>query len=435
MQEKSATWENCLEYVAMSDIGMRRRNNQDSMVTVLAGSREHWLRRGHLMMVADGMGAHAAGELASKMTTEHVPHLYYKMLDVPPWEALRRSVEDANAKIHSRGQANFDFRGMGTTCSALLLIPQGAVVAQVGDSRVYRVRDHLIEQLTFDHSLVWELIASGQFREDNIPAPIPRNVITRSLGPNPTVEIDLEGPFPVEVGDTYLLCSDGLTGQVTDDELGVILRVLPPKEAARMLIDLANLRGGPDNITVIVVRITGPEMTDPELLGSARSASLERGPVHPYVWVAFGVSLLAAGALWATRQPVAAAVAAVAAAASALVAVGQKFTSHDPSLDRPELDLLGKGPHTSHVVTPNQEFVERISKLLDQLRNAAVEEKWAVDWSRFNEFGRKALAALAANDCPTAIREYCHGVSFMMHQLRHQRRTEANDGPAEPPME
>ena len=182
-------------------------------------------------MVADGMGAHAAGELASKMACESMPHTYRKSLDRSPAEALRAGRRHGQRQHSHRGQANAEFQGMGTTCSALVLLPQQAIVAHVGDSRVYRLRGGELEQLTFDHSLVWEMMAAGQMPRGDVANFIPKNIITRSLGPHADVQVDLEGPFPLEPGDTFLLCSDGLSGQVKDEELGVLLAALSPSEA------------------------------------------------------------------------------------------------------------------------------------------------------------------------------------------------------------
>ena len=257
MSNSAAIWEKYLEVASISDVGMRRASNQDNLCISLAPSMERWQELGHLFLVADGMGAHAAGELASEIAADKIPHVYTKYQDTSAPEALRHAVCEANAAIHRKGQANEDFYNMGTTCSVLTLLPQGAVVAHVGDSRVYRLRNNTLEQLTFDHSLVWEMRASGNLDPNNM---IPKNVITRSLGPYANVKVDLEGPFPVQTGDVFLLCSDGLTGQVTDSELGPILANLPPKEAARVLVDLSNLRGGPDNITLIIVKILDPHM-------------------------------------------------------------------------------------------------------------------------------------------------------------------------------
>ena len=115
----------------------------------------------------------------------------------------------------------------------------------MGDSRAYRLRGSRIEQLTFDHSLVWEMRASGQFPGGELPSYVTKNIITRSLGPSPTVQVDLEGPDPVEAGDVFLLCSDGLSGQVRDDEIGLILGCLPLEDAVRALVDVACLAAGP----------------------------------------------------------------------------------------------------------------------------------------------------------------------------------------------
>jgi protein phosphatase len=270
-----------VQHAALTDVGLRRTNNQDSHVVDLASS---------LFIVADGMGAHAAGELASKLAVQTIPLTYQKNRDKPAHVALQKAIQEANHVIHNRGQANPDFQGMGTTTSALLLLPLGAIVAHVGDSRVYRLRGSQLDQLSFDHSLVWELTAAGQISGGN-PA-IPRNIITRSLGPNPDVEVDLEGPFPVAAGDMFLLCSDGLSGEVGDEEIGIILQCLPPEEAAQLLVDLANLRGGPDNITVIVARVMA------NLSEGAASAAVPAGRgISPLVWVTIALALLIAGGL------------------------------------------------------------------------------------------------------------------------------------------
>ena len=150
--------------------------------------------------VCDGMGAHAAGELASQMAVDGIPHTYLKLADQPAPDALRKSIVEANHQIHHRGQANIDFQGMGTTASVLALLPQGALVAHVGDSRVYRLRGQRLDQLTFDHSLVWEMSAAGQVPKDALPGFVPKNIITRSLGPHAEVQVDLEGPFPLGSG-------------------------------------------------------------------------------------------------------------------------------------------------------------------------------------------------------------------------------------------
>src|SRR2546423_1604638 len=146
------------------------------------------------------MGAHAVGELASKIAVDNIPHLYFKHAHQGPAAALATAILDTNSAIYSRGQQNREFEGMGTTGTVLLLRPEGAWIAHVGDSRVYRVRDGKIEQLSFDHSLVWEL-ARRQRKDPGELQGIPSNVIVRSLGPEPLVQVDVEGPHPVQAGD------------------------------------------------------------------------------------------------------------------------------------------------------------------------------------------------------------------------------------------
>jgi protein phosphatase len=401
-----------------SDLGLRRANNQDAQAVVMAGGREKWETRGHLFVVADGMGAHAAGELASKLASDIVPLSYYKLGDVTAPEALLAAVHEANARIHAQGQASDDFKGMGTTLSALVLLPQGSLTAQVGDSRIYRLRNRRIEQLTFDHSLVWELKASGQFGDQEVPSYVRKNIITRSLGPNPQVQVDLEGPSPAQVGDVFLLCSDGLSGQVQDDEIGKIIGCLEPAEAVRMLVDLANLRGGPDNITVIVVRVTGPLVArdDPASSGSAHGKPVR--PVHPAVWSVLGICGLAAVGLAAAHSFLLALVAMGGVVGGLITALVQRYGGGE---NRYQGRPLGKGPYTAADCVPDAAFVTRLGQIAEELRRAARAEDWAIDWSRFDAHASQAVAAAGANQFEPAVREYCHAISFMMNELKNQR--------------
>ena len=277
-----------VHYSAVTDQGMRRANNQDAIVAVV-DQTDSDRERGHFFMVADGMGAHAAGELASKLAVDNVSLSYRKLHDMPAPAALRRAVQDSNELIYSKGQSNPDFRGMGTTCSCLVLLPNTALVAHVGDSRVYRARGATLEQLTFDHSLVWEMAAASHVSDHEVPDCIPKNVITRSLGPHPSVNVDLEGPTPVVDGDVFLLCSDGLCGVVGDTIIGAMMSVMPPEEAAETLVDLANLLGGPDNISVIVVRVEqADELAPRDELPVAKG----NGKVHALAWVSMAACLI-----------------------------------------------------------------------------------------------------------------------------------------------
>ena len=250
-------WQRDVQYFGASDIGTRRSINQDSWAVHMVPDSHQWEQQGHLFIVADGMGGHAVGELASNLATEMIVLDYRKQSSQSVKDNIRHSIQNANTHIYERGCQNQEFEGMGTTATALLLLPDGALIAHVGDSRAYRIRDDLIEQLTFDHSLVWEtkeLTKQGIKSKESVEH-IPDNIILRSLGPTAMVKIDLEGPFPNKPGETFLLCSDGLSGQVTNGELGVLTKSLSPEEACRTLIDLANIRGGPDNITLVIAQL------------------------------------------------------------------------------------------------------------------------------------------------------------------------------------
>lgn len=210
-------------------------------------------------MVADGMGAHLGGEEASRIAATRVPELY-AVLDSqrsPPL-ALRRGMQQVNREIYRKGEQDSAFRGMGTTCSVLVLLPRGALIGHVGDSRIYRIRGGCIEQLSRDHSLAWEIAAAAGPNTDEGPAGVPKNIITRSMGPHDDVEIDLEGPFPIELGDQFILCSDGLSGSLRDEEIAMLVTALTPEEATAALVGLTLIRGAPDNTTVIVAT-AGPE--------------------------------------------------------------------------------------------------------------------------------------------------------------------------------
>ena len=419
MDPHAAIWEHCLESARLSDIGLRRSNNQDSAAIMLASSQQKWEERGHLFVVADGMGAHAAGELASKLATDNVPLIYAKHVELPPHEALLAAVLETNAQIHSRGTANDDFRGMGTTISALALLPSGALVAHVGDSRVYRLRGTRLEQLTFDHSLVWELRAARASVSEDTSFFIPKNIITRSLGPNAKVQVDLEGPLPIQIGDTYLLCSDGLSGQVSDDEMGKVLLALPPREAVQALVDLANLRGGPDNITVIVVRVLGPQVAESKN-GSPVSMppSPPRRPVHPAISSACGVLALVSAVLAAMQMRIAALIVLIGAAIAGAIALFQKFRKRG-SFRWPERPL-GRAPYAACDCVPDAGFTARLADLDQQLREAAASAHWKIDWDAFGRHESAAAAAARAGDYLQAVREYCRAISCMMEQLRHQ---------------
>jgi serine/threonine protein phosphatase PrpC len=399
-----------VEHFALSDVGLRRANNQDSHKVNLATSDDTWQRRGHLFIVADGMGAHAAGELASKLAVDTIPLNYHKLRDKPAHLALKKAIQDANQLIHAKGLANPDFQGMGTTTTALLLMPGGAIVAHVGDSRAYRLRSTQLEQLSFDHSLLWELTAAGQIPTGSGAPAIPRNIITRSLGPNAEVEVDLEGPFSVAAGDVFLLCSDGLSGEVNDEELGMVLQCLPLPEAAQLLVDLANLRGGPDNITVILARAL-TNLTD----GSELAADRPSG-IHPAVWVLLALTIVVTGPLAALNHTIAA-IAAGAVGVALTLAACIRWNRKGEDLPRAR---LGRGPHKSWNCKPDGAFVQELVRIFEQLRSAAVEEDWRMDWAHIDGLMRQAQQATKNKDFVSAVASYGRAISFMMRELKNQ---------------
>lgn len=412
-----------VQCAAVSDVGMRRANNQDSLAVAMTDDQRAFDARGHLFLVADGMGAHAAGELASQIASDSIPLAYHKRRELPPAEALVAAVEEANAKINAKGQNSVDFLGMGTTCSCLSLLSAGAVVAHVGDSRVYRLRDAAIEQLTFDHSLVWEMAQAGQAGIDEVPAYVPKNVITRSLGPHSAVQVDLEGPFAVQQGDVYLLCSDGLTGPLSSELLGLVIGVLPPEEAAQTLVDLANLLGGPDNITVIVARVDDSSQYAPPSRDSSSAVAANGGGQSPGgpEWITLGVAAVAAvlGTVLLVDGNHTTGV--VALVVAALATVGAWFVRRPAAVPSPQPTATipsGKAPYRRYCVTPGPEHIEMLSDIVRQLEDLESQRDWHFDWSQIHADRQGAHQAIATGDYHAATVAYCSAVRRLMQAVR-----------------
>jgi serine/threonine protein phosphatase PrpC len=292
---------NTLVHAERTDVGRRRAANQDSMQVLPPAGAGQFAQRGWLFVVADGMGAHAAGERASAIAAERVPALYEQVAPRSPALAMRKALESVNQEIHAAGKATPELEGMGTTCTALAILPRGAVIGHIGDSRAYRIRKGTIDQLTRDHSLVWELEAAAGMTAEQAAGAAPKNIITRSMGPHAAVEADLEGPHPIEEGDVFLLSSDGLTGQVADEEIGLFAGVLEPREAAEALVGLTLVRGAPDNVTILVARAGPGEVsrvssTDRPWLLSDEAAGSGRTQVSiPWIPLLIAAACLFAG--------------------------------------------------------------------------------------------------------------------------------------------
>ena len=241
-----------LRTASLTDVGRARSENQDACAEFPGPSGAR------LLAVADGMGGHQGGATASRITIETLGEVFARTPN-PSGETLREAFETANERVHRDAQTHSELRGMGTTCVALLFGADGSAwVAHVGDSRAYRLRDGILVPLTADHSTVGELVRLGKLTPDEAAVHPRRNEILRSIGAEPSVNVDV-APVEVRAGDQYLLCSDGLSGLVADPEMGAVLLREGPEEATRTLVDLANERGGPDNVTVIVTAVPGLE--------------------------------------------------------------------------------------------------------------------------------------------------------------------------------
>jgi len=416
------------EQASVTDVGVRRNHNQDNHATQLATDEEQWQARGHLFLVADGMGAHAVGEKASEQAVRVIPHTYLKHAQLGPAVALRKAFVEANASIHAFGMANREFRGTGTTGSALLLRPEGAWVGHVGDSRVYRIRGGTIEQLTYDHSLVWEYARIKRMDPDDV-TDIPPNVIHRCLGPEPLVKVDVEGPHPLCPGDIFLLCSDGLSGQVTDMEMGAVASVLAPAEACRFLVDLANLRGGPDNITVLIIRLKEGAAANGKPPEPAKAGG--RRWLRPPWWVLtlLAGTVMAGGATYmaAEKWPGTFTLLTFILGAGAIIAglVGFILTyrKEQQQQQQPDDDTPQPRIHRRHTFRIEQGLVDKLIRALATLRQRADEKHAEPDWNEYQSCQAVGDALVGKGDLAGAFREYCRAMlplTKALHKLRHK---------------
>ena len=257
-----------------TDVGRTREHNEDSFVVADLTTDNATLQpevithvagpRGSLFMVADGMGGAAAGEIASAMAVEVVlgemraQWLAAASADAELFvRAIKRATKTANEQINTYATAHPEYRGMGTTATIAGLLGDTLYLAQVGDSRAYLVRQGLASQITKDQSLMQKLIEAGELTEEEAEHSERRNIILQALGPDSTVKVDLTHQV-VRQGDTLVLCSDGLSGQVPKEAIAMVVAAQPDLQlACEQLVELANDAGGPDNITVILARFEG----------------------------------------------------------------------------------------------------------------------------------------------------------------------------------
>lgn len=230
-----------------TDVGRRRANNQDT-VRVCKGLG--------LCIVADGMGGHKGGEVASLLTADSVEKVIREgntFDTVEKW--IKHAIDYANRTVYLKALNEPDYKGMGTTCSLVIAQGEQVHIGHVGDSRVYLLKDGTIEQMTIDHTLVEDLIARGEIKRAEAKIHPKRNVITRAVGTDAEVETDYK-TFVVNTSEKILICSDGLTGKIDDQEILEIVNTNTIELAVEALVNLANDRGGSDNISIVLMAMS-----------------------------------------------------------------------------------------------------------------------------------------------------------------------------------
>lgn len=237
----------------LSDVGLVRQNNEDVWAEVPD------LR---FFALADGMGGHQAGEVAAREAVEFLCRLIKKNFKTNPKnlndsaEVIRAAFEQTNSYVYKLGRSSSDFKGMGTTLCALYVSDEGVVFAHVGDSRIYRLRNKSLVQITKDHSLIRELVELGQINESQATDFIYKNIITRAIGTEAIVEPTVQ-VTDIEAGDVYILCSDGLSDLLSLEEIEALIKnETLLSSAVKNLVDGSKDKGGHDNVTVVMVKIT-----------------------------------------------------------------------------------------------------------------------------------------------------------------------------------
>ncbi|HSD63983.1 MAG TPA: protein phosphatase 2C domain-containing protein [Ignavibacteriaceae bacterium] len=242
-----------LIFAARSDIGLVRTENQDSFGKFPENDLNLYNKKGQLFIVADGMGGHKGGKEASTIAVNVVSSEYLNS-SLDDSTAVREAIEKANLTIHNQAGHSTEFGRMGTTCSVLLLKNETGIIGHVGDSRIYKIENNKIEQLTDDHTKVLEMLREGILTPEEAKNYPSKSVLARALGVEEKVRVDIIPDIQLNRGQSFVLCSDGL-GKVTAQEILPIVSNHTPPEACKILVGLANERGGKDNVTVIVVKI------------------------------------------------------------------------------------------------------------------------------------------------------------------------------------
>jgi len=246
-----------VELANLTDLGVRRQQNEDYFLYIEPESDEEFAAKGRLLLVADGMGGHGGGEVASGIAAAALREAFLSANGEDPRTVLLRGFSQAQQEIIARGSEAVNLNGMGTTCTAVILRNGELSYGHIGDSRLYLLRDGILTQLTEDHTLVHQLVKGGALSKDEAAAYPQKNVLTAALGMrSDAVPADFsEEPFPLEPGDTLIVSSDGLHGLIDDGEIAQIADSKSPNDACHALLNLAIERGAPDNITVQILRV------------------------------------------------------------------------------------------------------------------------------------------------------------------------------------
>jgi len=245
-----------MEVAGLSDVGCQRQNNEDHYSYWEPTNDAEFERKGRLVIVADGMGGHEGGQEASHIAVEAIQETYAAASGGDPQAALAVGFHEAHQRISGHAFQHPELRGMGTTATAAVILANHLYYAHIGDSRLYLLRDGLASRLTHDHSYVSRLVENGTITTEEAEVHPQRHVLTAALGVGLEVSPDApENPVDLKPGDTLVLCTDGLWGMLTEAEIRDGVANCGVDEACRALVALAKKRGGPDNITVQVVRI------------------------------------------------------------------------------------------------------------------------------------------------------------------------------------
>ncbi len=245
-----------IEVAGRTDVGCQRDNNEDSYSYWEPEREEDFQRKGRLAVVADGMGGYEGGQEASRLAVDTIRDVYGNALNGDPQAALLEGFETAHDRIRQYAEVHPALHGMGTTCTAVVVTGGNLYYAHVGDSRLYLMRGTAVLRLTRDHSYVSRLIETGVLTADEAEAHPQRHILTAALGAGSELITDHPAtPLALQAGDILVLCTDGLWGLVSETELHDVVTRKSPQEACRDLVAMAKERGGPDNITLQILRV------------------------------------------------------------------------------------------------------------------------------------------------------------------------------------